>query len=68
MTQLKVAGIDLSAFGTKDGSRHEIDAGEGRAVVFEKDGLVTGVILVGARQLLAKAKGAVGKPFADLAL
>lgn len=68
MTQLKVAGIDLSAFGAKDGSRHEIDAGEGRAVVFEKDGLVTGVVLVGARQLLAKAKGAVGKPFADLSL
>lgn len=61
MTQLKVAGISLAVFGSKEGNRHEIAAGNGKAVIFEKGGTITGIILVEAKQLLAKAKGAIGK-------
>lgn len=62
-TILKVAGIDVAVFGEKDGFGHTFHKGNGRVKIFTEENTVVGAILIDAKEYLAKARNAIGKPF-----
>lgn len=62
-TLLKVAGVEVAVFGSRDGDSVVFDKPNGRVTVFKEDNAVTGVILIDAKEYMIKAKGMIGKPF-----
>ena len=62
-TILKVGGIDVSSFGSIDGNATVIEKEGSRITLFEKDGILNGVVLIGAKAMMMKAKNAISKSF-----
>lgn len=60
---LKIAGLSVTFLGDNSGSPYTIKEGDERVTLFEKDGILSGAILINAQKYLAKVKGAMDKPF-----
>lgn len=62
-SMLKVAGIDVSFFGIKQGEKKVFESGNSRITCFVENGILVGIVLVKAKALMMKARAAVGKSF-----
>lgn len=61
-TILKVSGIDVASFGILDGEKTLVEKDGRRVTLVHSNGILKGVILINAKPMMMKARGAIGKP------
>lgn len=60
-TMLKVSGIDVASFGSIDGEKLVLEKNGGRITLIHRDGILIGAVLINAKAMMMKAKGAINK-------